>query len=166
MSQHCQHLNGSQRSAKALIPGMCKHALRTPAGSQCVTITVPVAGITPHLEETQSSLVSRRAIYLVLGFSFPKGSTPTATTLALRLAGLFAKERRQLYGKFYYNLGGSVLTLNRDIEMLDLDGTLFTQNRTVTRSSNWPSNIEGSLAGPPRPCVIAIQRKDSHHRFI
>jgi secreted PhoX family phosphatase len=58
------------------------------------------------------------------------------------------------------------LTLNRDIEMLDLDGTLFTQNRTVTRSSNWPSNIEGSPAGPPRPCVIAIQRKDSRHRFI
>jgi len=58
------------------------------------------------------------------------------------------------------------LTLNRDIEMLDLDGTLFTQNRTVTRSSNWPSNIEGLLAGPQRPCVIAIQRKDSRYRFI
>src|SRR4029453_9821138 len=54
-------------------------------------------------------------------------------------------------------------TLNRDIEMLDLDGTLFTQNRTVTRSSNWPSNIEGSPAGPPHPCVIAIQRKDSRY---
>jgi secreted PhoX family phosphatase len=58
------------------------------------------------------------------------------------------------------------LTLNRDIEMLDLNGTLFTQNRTVTRGSNWPSNIEGLLAGPPRPCVIAIQRKDSRNRFI
>ena len=56
--------------------------------------------------------------------------------------------------------------LNRDIELLDLDGTLFTQNRTVPRSSNWPSNIEGVLAGPPRPCVIAIQRKDSRYRFI
>jgi secreted PhoX family phosphatase len=56
-------------------------------------------------------------------------------------------------------------TLNRNIEMLDLNGTLFTQNRTVTRSSNWPSNIEGNLAGPPRPSVIAIQRKDSPNRF-
>jgi secreted PhoX family phosphatase len=51
--------------------------------------------------------------YLVLGFSFPKGSTPTATTLALRLAGLSAEERRQLYGEFYYNLGGSVLVISR-----------------------------------------------------
>lgn len=58
------------------------------------------------------------------------------------------------------------LTLNRDVEMLDLDGTLFTQNRTMRRGSNWPSNIEGLLAGPPRPCVIAIQRKDSRNRFI
>jgi secreted PhoX family phosphatase len=58
------------------------------------------------------------------------------------------------------------LTLKRDIELLDLDGTLFMQSRTVPRSSNWPSNIEGLLAGPPRPCVIAIQRKDSRYRFI
>ena len=58
------------------------------------------------------------------------------------------------------------LMLNRDIELLNLDGTLFTQNRTVTRSSNWPSNIEGLPAGPPRPCVVVIQRKDSRHRFI
>ena len=57
-------------------------------------------------------------------------------------------------------------TLNRDIELLDLNGTPFTQQRTVTRSSNWPSNIEGMLGGPPRPCVIAIQRKDSRYRFI
>ena len=45
--------------------------------------------------------------------------------------------------------------------MLDLDGSLFTQNRTVTRSSRWPSNIEGPAAGPPRPAVIAIQQKGS-----
>ena len=43
---------------------------------------------------------------------------------------------------------------------------VFTQNRTVSRGSNWPSNIEGNLNGPPRPCVIAIQRKDSEDRFI
>ena len=33
----------------------------------------------------------------------------------------------------------------RMIELLDLDGTLFTQNRTRPRSSNWPSNIEDRL---------------------
>ena len=50
---------------------------------------------------------------LVLGFSFPKGSAPTAATLALRLAGLSAAERRQLYGEFYYNIGGSILVIAR-----------------------------------------------------
>jgi secreted PhoX family phosphatase len=58
------------------------------------------------------------------------------------------------------------LALSRDIEMLDLDGALFTQHRTVTRSSTWPSNIEGLAAGPPRPCVIAIQRRGSRRRFV
>jgi uncharacterized protein len=59
------------------------------------------------------------------------------------------------------------LTLNRDIEILDLGGAVFTQNRTVTRSSTWPSNIEGLGAGvSPRPCVIAIQRKDSEAEFL
>jgi uncharacterized protein len=56
--------------------------------------------------------------------------------------------------------------LERDIEMLDLDGTLFTQHRTITRSSHWPSNIEGKPDGPPRPCVIAIQRKGSPSPFV
>ena len=56
--------------------------------------------------------------------------------------------------------------LNRPIELLDLTGQVFTQNRTLSRGSNWPSNIEGNLNGPPRPCVIAIQRKDSEDRFI
>ena len=55
--------------------------------------------------------------------------------------------------------------LNRPIELLDLTGQVFTQNRTVSRGSNWPSNIAGNLNGPPRPCVIAIQRKDSEDRF-
>ena len=58
------------------------------------------------------------------------------------------------------------LTLTRDIEMLDLDGTPFTQSRTVTRSSRWPSNIEGPAGGPPRPAVIAIQRRDSAGSFL
>ena len=39
------------------------------------------------------------------------------------------------------------LTLSRDIEMLGLNGALFAQNRTVTRSSNWPSNVAGCSAG-------------------
>ncbi len=56
------------------------------------------------------------------------------------------------------------VTLNRDIEMLNLDGTLFTQNRTVPRGSNWPSNIKGNALGAPRPSVIAIRRKRSMSR--
>jgi hypothetical protein len=50
---------------------------------------------------------------VVLGFSLPKGSAPTAATLALRLAGLSDAERRQLYGEFYYNQGGAVLVIAR-----------------------------------------------------
>jgi secreted PhoX family phosphatase len=56
--------------------------------------------------------------------------------------------------------------LHRPIELLDLTGQVFTQNRTVPRGSNWPSNIAGNLNGPPRPCVIAIQRKDSEDRLM
>ncbi|MBE9193462.1 PhoX family phosphatase [Gloeocapsopsis crepidinum LEGE 06123] len=57
-------------------------------------------------------------------------------------------------------------TLSRDIEMLNLDGTLFKQKRTVPRGSNWPSNIEGKRQGPPRPSVIGIRRKDGKSTFI
>jgi len=56
--------------------------------------------------------------------------------------------------------------LNRDIEILDLDGSLFTQKRTVPRGSSWPSNLEGNEQGPPRPSVIGIRRKNSKGRFI
>jgi hypothetical protein len=52
-------------------------------------------------------------------------------------------------------------TLSRNIEMLDLNGGLFNQVRVVSRGSNWPSNIEGNPAGPPRPSVCAIKRKKS-----
>ncbi|WP_009634187.1 PhoX family protein [Synechocystis sp. PCC 7509] len=51
------------------------------------------------------------------------------------------------------------VTLNRDIEMLNLDGTLFTQNRTVPRGSNWPNNLKGKPLGAPLPSVIGISRK-------
>lgn len=57
-------------------------------------------------------------------------------------------------------------TLTRDIEMLDLDGSLFVQNRTVPRGSNWPGNVEGGAPGLPRPCVIAIQSRNSSRHFI
>lgn len=58
-------------------------------------------------------------------------------------------------------------TLKRNIEMLNLDGSaVFTQERAVGRGSNWPSNIEGKLQGPPRPSVIGIRRKESSSRFI
>ncbi len=56
--------------------------------------------------------------------------------------------------------------LSRPIEILDLGGQVFTQTRTVSRGSNWPSNVEGTPNGPPRPSVIAIQRKDSADRFV
>ncbi|MCV3214913.1 PhoX family phosphatase [Plectonema radiosum NIES-515] len=57
--------------------------------------------------------------------------------------------------------------LSRDIEMLNLDGTLFTQRRSVPRGSNWPSNLEGNPQGSPRPGVIGIRRKESSgSRFV
>ncbi|MEB3180626.1 MAG: PhoX family phosphatase [Nostocaceae cyanobacterium] len=57
-------------------------------------------------------------------------------------------------------------TLTRNIEMLNLDGTLFNQTRSVPRGSNWPSNIEGNANGAPRPSVIGIRRKRSSGRFV
>jgi uncharacterized protein len=57
-------------------------------------------------------------------------------------------------------------TLTRTIEMLALDGTLFNQTRSVGRGSNWPSNIQGNVDGPPRPSVIGIRRKDCKGSFL
>jgi hypothetical protein len=65
---------------------------------------------------------------------------------------------------------GTLLT--RSIEMLDSNGTLFNQTRTVPRGSSWPSNMPtvdggaGKATGLPRPSVIGIQRKRSRGRFI
>lgn len=56
--------------------------------------------------------------------------------------------------------------LNRNIEILDLTGSLFKQLRSVPRGSSWPSNIEGNPQGPPRPSVIGIRRKESSGRFV
>ena len=63
---------------------------------------------------------------------------------------------------------GDQVKLGRNIEMLNLDGTLFTQQRSVPRGSNWPSNIGyvGEPGGffngllPPRPSVIGVIRRD------
>lgn len=63
---------------------------------------------------------------------------------------------------------GDGVQLGRDIQMLNLDGTLFNQQRSVPRGSNWPSNIGyvgnpgGSFGGllPPRPTVIGITRRN------
>jgi uncharacterized protein len=57
-------------------------------------------------------------------------------------------------------------TLSRSIEMLDLNGGLFNQQRSVPRGSNWPSNIQGNPQGPPKPAVIGIHRKQSSGRFV
>jgi hypothetical protein len=62
--------------------------------------------------------------------------------------------------------------LSRRIEMLDLDGSLFNQTRTVPRGSSWPSNIpvadggNNQLQGIPRPSVIGIRRKQSQGVFL
>jgi uncharacterized protein len=54
---------------------------------------------------------------------------------------------------------GTVLT--REVEMLGLNGSLIspTPIRQVPRGSSWPSNLNGLVAGPPRPSVIGIRRK-------
>lgn len=57
-------------------------------------------------------------------------------------------------------------TLSRTIEMLNLDGTLFNQQRSVPRGSNWPSNLQGNVGGPPKPSVIGIRRKRSNGQFV
>ncbi|MBW4510262.1 MAG: PhoX family phosphatase [Scytonematopsis contorta HA4267-MV1] len=62
--------------------------------------------------------------------------------------------------------------LRRNIEMLDLGGTVFNQARSVPRGSSWPSNMpvadggKGQATGVPRPTVIGIRRKNSSGRFI
>ncbi len=62
--------------------------------------------------------------------------------------------------------------LSRKIEMLNLNGTLFEQTRTVPRGSSWPSNIstqdggKNKPQGVPRPSVIAICPKNSTGSFV
>lgn len=57
--------------------------------------------------------------------------------------------------------------LQRSIEMLDLNGNLFTQTRIVGRGSSWPSNIENNPTRVPKPSVIGIRRLNStNNRFV
>jgi secreted PhoX family phosphatase len=56
---------------------------------------------------------------------------------------------------------GDGTILSRGVEMLKLDGSLFTQTRTVPRGSNWPDNMTGDPANLPRPATIGIRRKVS-----
>src|SRR5262245_51800159 len=60
-------------------------------------------------------------------------------------------------------LGDGVTTLSRNIEMLKLDGSVFTQNRTLPRGSQWPSNLTPGGDGLPRPATIGIRRRPRGH---
>jgi len=48
--------------------------------------------------------------------------------------------------------------LSRQIEMLDLNGAVFNQTRSVSRGSLWPSNISNDSRRSPIPSVIGIRR--------
>lgn len=54
-------------------------------------------------------------------------------------------------------IGDGATTLVRDIECLNLDGTIFTQTRTVPLGSRWPHDD----TGVPRPTVIGIKPKSA-----
>ncbi len=58
---------------------------------------------------------------------------------------------------------GTGVKTTREIEILNLDGTLFNQTRTVPLGSNWPSNLKPPTRGEktlqaPRPSIIGIRR--------
>lgn len=55
--------------------------------------------------------------------------------------------------------------LNRDIEILDLEGSVFTQNRTLPLSSEWPREVQGNVRPVPQPATIGIRRKRGR-RFV
>jgi uncharacterized protein len=56
--------------------------------------------------------------------------------------------------------------LRRQIEMLDLNGAIFNQTRTVSRGSLWPSNLENDRRRSPMPAVIGIRRIRSIGQFV
>ena len=55
---------------------------------------------------------------------------------------------------------GGTTSLSRQIELLNLDGEIFMQQRSVGLGSNFPSNVEGTPDGVPRSCVVGIRRRD------
>ncbi|MEG3957710.1 PhoX family phosphatase [Microcoleus sp. herbarium2] len=56
--------------------------------------------------------------------------------------------------------------LSRSIEMLDLNGAVFNQTRSVSRGSLWPSNIENDRRRSPMPSVVGIRRVRSTGQFV
>jgi secreted PhoX family phosphatase len=57
---------------------------------------------------------------------------------------------------------------SRIVPLLDAEGSaVFTQQRTITKGSQWPSNVLGSPAADavPIPAVVAIRRKDNEPLF-
>ncbi|MGL5064987.1 MAG: alkaline phosphatase PhoX, partial [Microcoleus sp.] len=56
--------------------------------------------------------------------------------------------------------------LRRQVEMLDLNGSVFNQTRTVSRGSLWPSNITNDSRRSPMPAVIGIRRIRSIGQFV
>jgi secreted PhoX family phosphatase len=68
--------------------------------------------------------------------------------------------------------GTAASTLTRNVEMLSLAGTLYTQTRNVPRGSNWPNTVAAAdfglgtptPNGPPRPSVACIRRLHLEHR--
>jgi secreted PhoX family phosphatase len=63
------------------------------------------------------------------------------------------------------NDGTADSLLTRKIEMLKLNGSVFTQKRTLPRGSNWPSHLpvadggKNNPTGPPRPSVMGIRKR-------
>jgi secreted PhoX family phosphatase len=49
--------------------------------------------------------------------------------------------------------------VTRDIELLSVDGVVFTQTRTIPKGSLWPANILIDGSSVPRPATIGIVAK-------
>jgi secreted PhoX family phosphatase len=73
---------------------------------------------------------------------FDRGANPTPRTIDHTVINDAANDLVGVFGN----------------KLLTLDGTTFTQNRTVPRGSNWPSNIGGDALGAPKPATIGIHR--------
>ena len=52
--------------------------------------------------------------------------------------------------------------ITRNIEMLSVDGVVFTQTRTVPKGSVWPANLLKDGSSVPRPATIGIVPRSGH----